>query len=210
MGRKLGAKEGTNFGGLSRFCESIKLHHWLHKHEDACDSQILKKTMIRMVRNTQVQIAKIISFRKKTRQTSSCHDFWPPICILPKLKIYIMVLRLPSRGEVKWLDTRMENHQLWSSHPTPLQYPRQIWHTNTQNQTMTRILKFWFFSTKMQILVIGCNSFGKTHPRAHHFGWHLRWFCNQDYSKADRSFKIMETVVFLSFRKPSKLLNGGK
>ena len=117
----------------------------------ACDSQILKKTMIRMVRNTQAQIAKIISFRKKTRQTSSCHNFWPPICILPKLKIYTRVLHLPRRGEVKWLDTKMENDQLWSSNSPPIS-ETNLAHEYSESDSDADF-EILIFSTKLQILL---------------------------------------------------------
>ena len=90
-----------------------------------------------------------------------------------------------------------------------------FWHVCQKANCLTKsafsafsCLSAFFTELDFRLSSSSCNAFGKTHPRAHHFGWHLRWFCNQDYSKADRSFKIMETVVFLSFRKPSKLLNG--
>ena len=60
MGRKLGAKEGTNLVGFPASANQIA-----PQTSQACDSQILKKTMLRMVRNTQAQIAKIISSREK-------------------------------------------------------------------------------------------------------------------------------------------------
>ena len=85
MGRKLGAKEGTNFGGLSRFCESNCTTD-ITSMKGACDSQILKKTMIRMVRNTQVQIAKIISFRKK-------HDKHQVVTISEPQHVFFQSLR---------------------------------------------------------------------------------------------------------------------
>ena len=150
MGRKLGAKEGTNFGGLSRFCESNCTTD-ITSMKGACDSQILKKTIIRIVRNTQAQIAKIISFRKKTRQTSSCHDFWAPICIFPKLKIYTMVLHQPSRGEVKWLDTKMENDQLWSSNSPPIS-ETNLAHEYSESDSDSDF-EILIFSTKLQILL---------------------------------------------------------